>query len=126
MCFCRHILNFARRHEKMLSRPGNRYHAMIHHQNADAMVLVSALVRGITPLDVRHFEYFQGGECLSNAHWLGPSHHFDDELRLRQNHRKNQEVGLLIVSILYLYSVTELYSSCKFSLFNSHPRLTRA
>ena len=50
----------------------NRYHAMIHHQNADAMGLSSALMRGITPLDVRHFEYFQGGECLSNAHWLGP------------------------------------------------------
>jgi hypothetical protein len=24
MCFCRHILNFARRHKKMLSRPGSR------------------------------------------------------------------------------------------------------
>jgi hypothetical protein len=32
---------------------------MIHHQNADAMVL-----------DVRHFEYYQGGECLSNVLWL--------------------------------------------------------
>jgi hypothetical protein len=43
----------------------------------------------ITPLDVRHFEYFQGGACLSNAHWLGPwRQHFDDELRLRQNHWK--------------------------------------
>jgi hypothetical protein len=60
---------------------------MIHHQNADAMVLSSARLRGI-PLDVRHFEYYdQGGECLSNAHWLGPwRQHFDDELRLRQNH----------------------------------------
>jgi hypothetical protein len=30
--------------------------------------------------DVRHFEYFQGGECLSNAHWLGPwRQHFDAE-----------------------------------------------
>jgi hypothetical protein len=47
---------------------------MIHHQNADAMGLASALMRGITPLDVRHFEYYQGGECLSNAHWLGPWH----------------------------------------------------
>jgi hypothetical protein len=47
-------------------------------------------------MDVRHFEHYQGGECLSNAHWLGPwGQHFDDELRLRQNHRKNQEVGLL-------------------------------
>jgi hypothetical protein len=58
-------------------------------------------MKGITPLDVRHFEYFQGGECLSNAHWLGPwRQHFDDELRLYtpkslENHRKNQEVGLL-------------------------------
>jgi hypothetical protein len=29
-----------------------------------------ARLRGIPPLDVRHFEYYQGGECLSNAHWL--------------------------------------------------------
>ena len=62
---------------------------MIHHQNADAMVLASAGLRGIPPLDVRHFEYYQGDKCLSNAHWLGPwRQHFDDELRLRQNHSK--------------------------------------
>jgi hypothetical protein len=66
---------------------------MIHLQNADVMVLASALMRGIIPqcypLDIRHFEYFQGGECLSNAHWLGLwRQHFDDELRLRQNHWK--------------------------------------
>jgi ATP-dependent helicase YprA (DUF1998 family) len=42
-----------------------RCHAMIRHQNADAMVLASALMRGIHLLDVRHFEYFQRGECLS-------------------------------------------------------------
>jgi hypothetical protein len=36
----------------------NRCHAMIHHQNADAIVL-----------DVCHFEYYQGDECLSNVHW---------------------------------------------------------
>jgi hypothetical protein len=35
---------------------------MIRHQNADAMVLASALMRGILPLDVHHFEYYQGGE----------------------------------------------------------------
>jgi hypothetical protein len=29
------------------------------------------------------------GEYLPNAHWLGPwRQHFDDELRLRQNHWK--------------------------------------
>ena len=50
----------------------NRSHTMIHHQNADAMVLASARLRGIPPLDVHHFEYYQGGECLSNAHWPGP------------------------------------------------------
>jgi hypothetical protein len=62
---------------------------MIRHQNADVMGLATALMRGIAPLDVRHFEYFQGGECLSNAHWLGLwRQHFDDELRLRQNHWK--------------------------------------
>jgi hypothetical protein len=38
----------------------NRCHAMIHHQNADTMVLASARLGGI-PLDVRHFEYYQGG-----------------------------------------------------------------
>ena len=30
--------------------------------------------------------------------------HFDDELQLRQNHRKNQEVRPLLVSILCPYS----------------------
>jgi hypothetical protein len=29
---------------------------------ADAMVLASARLRGIPPLDVHHFEYYQGGE----------------------------------------------------------------
>jgi hypothetical protein len=62
---------------------------MIHHQNADAMVLASARLRGIPPLDVHHFEYYQGGECLSNAHWLGPwRQHFMTNHELRQNHRK--------------------------------------
>ena len=87
----------------------NHYHAMIHHQNADAMVLASALMRGITPLDVRHFEYFQGGECLSNTHWLGPwRQHFDDELRfICQNHwkiiRKTKKSVFCVV-----YSVIQL------------------
>ena len=62
---------------------------MIHHQNADAMVLASARLRGIPPLDIRHFEYYQGGECLSNAHWLGPwRQHLMTNYGLRQNHRK--------------------------------------
>jgi hypothetical protein len=39
------------------------------------------------------------------AQWLGPwRQHFDEELRLRQNHWKNQEVWLLYS----LYSVTKL------------------
>jgi hypothetical protein len=33
---------------------------MNHHQNADAMGLASARLRGIPPLDICHFEYFQG------------------------------------------------------------------
>jgi hypothetical protein len=46
-------------------------------------------MRGISPLDIRDFEYCHWGECLSNAHWLGPwRQHFDDESRLRQNHWK--------------------------------------
>ena len=62
---------------------------MIHHQNADAMVLASVRLRGIPPLDIRHFEYYQGGECLSNAHWLGPwRQHLMTNYGLRQNHRK--------------------------------------
>ena len=62
---------------------------MIHHQNADAMVLASARLRGIPPLDIRHFEYYQGGECFSNAHWLGPwRQHLMTNYGLRQNHRK--------------------------------------
>jgi hypothetical protein len=31
---------------------------MIRHQNADAVVLASALMRGISPLDARHFESY--------------------------------------------------------------------
>ena len=63
-----------------------------------------------SPLDVRHFEYNQAGECLSWAHWLGPwRQHFDDELRLLQNHRKNQEVGHLYS----LYSVTKVTKNQK-------------
>ena len=62
---------------------------MIHHQNADAMVLASVRLRGIPPLDIHHFEYYQGGECLSNAHWLGPwRQHLMTNYGLRQNHRK--------------------------------------
>ena len=66
----------------------NRYHAMIHHQNADATVPASALMRGITPLDIRHFEYFQGvNASQTRALAISPwRQHFDDELRLRQNH----------------------------------------
>jgi hypothetical protein len=56
---------------------------MIRHQNADAMVLASALMRG----------------ALAIGPWR---QHFYDKLRLRQNDRKNQEVGLLYS----LYSVT--------------------
>jgi hypothetical protein len=62
---------------------------MIHHQNADAMVLASVRLRGIPSLDVHHFEYYQGGECLSNVHWLGPwRQHLMTNYRLCQNHRK--------------------------------------
>jgi hypothetical protein len=53
---------------------------MIHHQNADAMGLIQCAYARHYPSGRRHFEYFQGGECLSNAHWLGPCRqHFDDE-----------------------------------------------
>jgi hypothetical protein len=58
---------------------------MIRFQNDEAMVLASALMRGIHPLDVHRFECYQGA----------------GELQLRQSHRKNQEVNLLFVSILW-------------------------
>ena len=38
------------------------------------------------------------GSTTYARHWLWRQY-FDDELRLRQNHRKNQEVNLLFVSI---------------------------
>jgi hypothetical protein len=48
--------------------------------NADAMVLASALLRGIHPLILFKMADVQGGECPSNVHWLGPwRQHFDDE-----------------------------------------------
>ena len=61
--------------------------------------------------DIRHFEYYQGGECLSNAHWLGPwRQHFDDELRLHQNNwkiiGKTKTSGFCVV-----YSVTTAYTN---------------
>ena len=40
---------------------------MIRHQNADAMVLASALMRGIPLLYVCHFEYYQGGVNASQT-----------------------------------------------------------
>jgi hypothetical protein len=59
---------------------------MIHHQNADAMVLASARLRGIPPWTSA---ILNGDECLSNAHWLGPwRQHLMTNYGLRQNHRK--------------------------------------
>ena len=69
---------------------------MICQRKADAMGLASALMKGITPLDVHHFDYFQRSGCLSNTHWLGPWHwHFDDKLRLCQNIRKPRTESIL-------------------------------
>ena len=51
---------------------------VIRHQNADAMVLASALMKGIHPLLIFKMVDVQG-ECPSQAHWLGPwRQHFDD------------------------------------------------
>ena len=48
--------------------------------NADAMVLASVRLRGIHPPDIIQNGGHPGGECLSNAHCLGPwRQHFDDE-----------------------------------------------
>jgi hypothetical protein len=44
------------------------------------MVLASARLRGIHPPDNIQNGGYPGGECLSNARWLGPwRQHFDDE-----------------------------------------------
>ena len=44
------------------------------------MVLASARLRGIHDPDNIQNGGHPGGECLSNAHWLGPwRQHFDDE-----------------------------------------------
>jgi hypothetical protein len=86
------------------------------------MVLASVHLRGL--LDIRHFEYYQGGECLSNAHLLGPwRQHLMTNYGLRQNHRKNQEVGLgctlFCDSILdYIYKICELHRAIFSSLYN--------
>jgi hypothetical protein len=80
---------------------------MIHHQNADAMGLVSALMRGITPLDVSHFEYYQG---VNASPTRTGCQHFDDELWLCQNHwkiiGKTKKSGFCIV-----YSVLICFTS---------------
>jgi hypothetical protein len=94
---------------------------MIHLQNADVMVLASALMRGIIPqcypLDIRHFEYFQGGECLSNAHWQWPwRQHLMTNYELCPNHRKI--IGKTKKSAFCVpYSVTQLYTNEKLSDF---------
>jgi hypothetical protein len=86
------------------------------------------IIKMLTPWS-RHFEYYQGGECLSNAHWLGPwRQHLMTNYGLRQNHRKNQEVCLLCtlfcgvaavmlffswINLLHgLYSVMQLTKYC--------------
>ena len=62
---------------------------MIHHQNSDAMVLASARLRGIPPWTSTILNIIRGGECLSNAYWLGPwRQHLMTNHELRQNHRK--------------------------------------
>jgi uncharacterized membrane protein YccC len=79
-------------HKDDSAKKRNRCHAMIRHQNTDAMALASALMS--SPPGRPPFSILSEGECLSYRQ------HFNDELRLRQNHRKNQEVDLLFVSIL--------------------------
>ena len=46
-------------------------HAMIRHQNDVVKFLATAVMRGIHPLDIRHFKYFQGVNA-SHKLWLGP------------------------------------------------------
>jgi hypothetical protein len=77
---------------------------MIRHQNADAMVLASVLMRSIHPLDIRHFEYYQGQgvNASDKRHWLGPwRQHFDDELRYAKITGKTKKSGFCVVSILW-------------------------
>jgi hypothetical protein len=79
----------------------NRCHGMTRHEIANAMVLASALMGGISPLDVRHFEYYQGGgwmplkrslaRTMASAFWW----RITVTPKSLENHRKNQEVGLL-------------------------------
>jgi hypothetical protein len=45
----------------------NRCHAMIHHQNADAMVLVSARLRGIPPWTSAILNIIRGCMPLKSA-----------------------------------------------------------
>jgi hypothetical protein len=70
----------------------------------------------------RPFLIFSGGECLSNVHWLGPwRQHFDDELRLCQNHRKNQEVRLLCSLFCGLRgTILTFYISLSWHIFPLH------
>jgi hypothetical protein len=74
---------------------------MIRHENADAMVLSSALMRGIHPWTSAILNIIRGRmpliSALARSRWR---QHFDDELRLSQNHRKNQEIDPLFVFIL--------------------------
>jgi hypothetical protein len=70
---------------------------MIRHENADGPSQCAYEKR--PPWMSTILNIIRGGECLSNAHWLGPwRQHFNDELRLRQNRWKiigNHKVGQL-------------------------------
>jgi hypothetical protein len=92
---------------------------MIHHQNADAMVLASARLRGIPPLHGRppFLTLSGGGECLSNAHWLGQwRQHLMTNNGLRQNHRKI--IGKTKKSAFCVpYSVARGFGGAMFFLF---------
>jgi hypothetical protein len=76
----------------------NRCHAMIHHQNADAMFLASAHLRGIPP---GHLPWILSrgwmplkralARTMASAFWWP----ITVTPKSLENHRKNQEVGLL-------------------------------
>jgi hypothetical protein len=68
----------------------NRHHAMIHHQNANAMGLASALLRGFTPWTSAILKSALA-RFMASAFWW----RITVTPKSLENRRKNQEVGLL-------------------------------
>ena len=87
--FLCHYLSLGKYRKQKQSPPGTEQRHTEGRFRVTAATSQPVRAEEAFPLDVCHFEYYQGGECLPKTHQPGPwRQHFDDELRSRQNHWK--------------------------------------